>query len=160
MTAVSASSQSGSESTSSPSMSKNTASGGRSPPDPPCSRGGCPPPPTPWAPLRGDGPSEPFGSDTEVLRLGVVDDDGVGRLLGVELHLFGQLDADPGRFKQADHLGPVGQVRASGIADRIACAPVTDPEEAVEVVGIGVGDAELAPDPRMPVLGQRLGQLD
>src|SRR5690348_11169314 len=134
MTAVSASSQSGSESTSSPSMSKNTASGGRS--------------------------SEPYESDTEVLRLGVVDDDGVGRLLGVELHLFGQLDADPGRFEQADHLGPVGQVRAGGIADRIACAPVPDPEEAVEVVGIGVGDAELAPDPRMPVLGQRLGQLD
>src|SRR6185312_9032276 len=130
MTAVSASSQSGSESTSSPSMSNSTASGGRSPPDPPCS----------W----GDGRPEPFGSDTEVLRLGVVDDDSVGRLLGVQLHLFGQLDTDPGRFEQPDHLGPVGQVRAGGIADRIARAPVADPEEAVKVVGIGVGDAELA----------------
>src|SRR5689334_24917836 len=151
MTAVSASSQSGSESTSSPAMSNSTASGGRSPPDPPCSWGDCPSPQTPLGPLRGRS-GEPYDSDTEVLRLGVVDDDGVGRLLGVQLHLFGQLDADPGRFEQADHLGPVGQVRAGGIADRIARAPVTDPEEAVEVVGIGIGDAELAPDPRVPGL--------
>src|SRR6185437_15113269 len=108
MTAVSASSQSGSESTSSPSMSNSTATGGRSPPDSPCSsfRGDptprtplgrdCPSPQAPLGPLRGRS-GEPYDLDTEVLRLGVVDDDGVGRLLGVQLHLFGQLDADPGR---------------------------------------------------------------
>src|SRR5690348_1031023 len=108
MTAVSASSQSGSESTSSPSMSNSTASvRGGDPPEPPAHGGATRPPIPPGAPLRGDGSSEPFGSDTEVLRLGVVDDDGVGRLLGVQLHLFGQLDADPGRFEQPDHLGAV-----------------------------------------------------
>src|SRR6185437_6780926 len=112
MTAVSASSQRGSESTSSPSMSNMTAS------------------------VRGGDPSESYGSDTEVLRPGVVDDDRVGRLLGVQLHLFGQLDADPGRLEQPDHLDPVGQVRAGRIADRIARAPVADPEEAIQVLGI------------------------
>src|SRR5690348_15881948 len=113
MTAVSASSQSGSESTSSPSMSNMTAVSARGgdPPEPPATGGTLPPRP-PWD-----------HSYAEVLRLGVVDDDGVGRLLGVQLHLFGQLDTDPGRFEQPDHLGAVGQVRAGGIADRIARAP-------------------------------------
>ncbi len=78
----------------------------------------------------------------------------------MQLHLLGQLDADPGRLEQADHLGPVGQVRAGGIADRVPCAAVADPEEAVQVLGIGAGEAELAPDPRVPVFGQRLGELD
>ena len=38
-------------------------------------------------------------SDVEVAGLGVVEDDRRGRLLGVELVLLGQLDADPGGVK-------------------------------------------------------------
>ena len=40
-------------------------------------------------------PREDTGSDTEVFGLGVVDDDRVSGLLGMQLHLLGQLDADP-----------------------------------------------------------------
>src|ERR1700676_2049016 len=139
MTAVSASSHSGSESTSNPSMSNSTAPGGS---------GGVfwfgPPRPAGLAPLYG-----------EILRLGVVHDNGVGGLLGMQLHLLGQLNPDPGRLEQAHDLGPVGQVRAGGIADRVPGAAVAEPEEAVQVVGIGPGESELAPDPGVPVLGER-----
>ena len=35
-----------------------------------------------------------------------------------------------------------------------------EPEEAVQVVWVGTAEPELAPDPRVPVLGQRLGELN
>src|ERR1700685_3019154 len=103
MTAVSASSQSGSESISSPSMSNSTAV---------------------------------LDSHTEVLRLAMVQDDRVGGLLGMQLHLLGELDADPGGLEQAHHLGPVGQVRAGRVAEGVPRAAVVDPEEAIQVLGV------------------------
>src|SRR5690606_2589176 len=48
----------------------------------------------------------------EVLRLRVVDDDGVRRLLRVQLELLGELDADPLRLQQLRDLRPVLQVGA------------------------------------------------
>src|SRR5215472_1078313 len=131
MTERSAASHSGSESISNPSMSNSTAV-----------------------------PTAVEQSDTEVLRLGVVHDDRVGGLLGMQLHLLGQLDTDPGRLEQAHHLGAVGQVRAGGVAEGVARPPVVDPEEAIQLVGIGAADAEFTPDPGVPVLSQRLGELN
>ena len=64
----------------------------------------------------------------------------------------------PGRLEQADHLGSVGQVRAGRIADRVSRAAVVDPEEAIQAVGIKA-QAEPRLIPRVPVLGQRLGEL-
>src|SRR6516165_253107 len=130
MTAVSVSSHSGSESISSPSMSNSTAT---------------------------DGAMVP-ASDTEVLGLGVVHHDRVCGLLGMQLHLLGQLDADAGRIEQAHHLGPVGQVRTCGVAEGVPRALVVDAEEAGQIAGVSAADAELTPDPGVPVLGQRLGE--
>ena len=65
----------------------------------------------------------------EVLRLGVVDDERVGRLLGVQLQLLGQLDADPLRLQQLDQLGAVLQVRAGRVAEGVARTAVALPQD-------------------------------
>src|ERR1700709_2625344 len=56
----------------------------------------------------------------EVLGLGVVDDDRVGRLLGVQLQLLGQLDPDPRGVEQFDERAPVVEVGAGRVAERVA----------------------------------------
>ena len=48
----------------------------------------------------------------------MVQDQGVGGLLGVELELLGELHADPLRLEQLDQLGPVLEVGAGAVAER------------------------------------------
>src|ERR1700761_1821822 len=141
MTSPSVSNHSGSVSTSSPSMSNSTAASSVGP-----ARFG--------TGARLSGPL-----DGEVTRLRVMDDDRVGGLLGVQLHLLGQLDADAPRLEQPGDLGPVGPVGAGGIADRVARALVLDAEEAVEVRRVLARDAQFSAHPRVPVLGEGLGEL-
>src|SRR5882762_724869 len=128
MTSPSVSNHSGSVSTSSPSMSNSTASS------------------SVGTAARLSGPL-----DGEVPRRGVMDDDRVGGLLRMELHLLRELDANALRLQQAGDLGAVGQVRAGGIADRVARALVLDAEEAVEVRRVLARDAEFLADSRVPV---------
>src|SRR3954451_9146575 len=56
----------------------------------------------------------------EVLGFRMVHDDGVGRLLRVQLELLGQRDTDAVRLQQLDHLRPVLEVRAGRVAERVA----------------------------------------
>src|SRR3954470_24879124 len=53
----------------------------------------------------------------EVLGLGVVDDEGIGGLLRVQLQLLAELDPDPLRLQQPDEGRAVLQVRAGGITE-------------------------------------------
>src|SRR3954453_4898484 len=53
----------------------------------------------------------------EVLGLRVVGHERVRRLLGVQLQLLGQLDADAPWLQQVDELGPVVEVRAGAVAE-------------------------------------------
>ena len=70
-------------------------------------------------------------SDVEIARLGVVQDDRGGRLLGVELVLVGQLDADPRGVEQREQLALVGEVGAGGVAEGVARAAVALLEQLV-----------------------------
>src|SRR5579875_2108023 len=88
------------------------------------------------SPAWGSRPAAPVPSDTEVARLGVVRDQRVGGLLGCQLELLGQLHADPLPPEQAHHRGPVLQVRAGRVAERVAAAPVSDAQDAVEGVRV------------------------
>src|SRR5579871_2425638 len=121
--ATSVSNQIGSESIRVPSMSNSTASGGE------CK-----------VPLSG----RPRGrSGVEVLRFRMMDHDGVGRLLGVQLILLGQTHADPARFEQLDDLRPVLEVRAGAVAEGEAGAAVFELEHAVERRRILCAESEL-----------------
>ncbi len=69
----------------------------------------------------GPGPPRCYSSASlggvEVLGLGVVDDQRVGGLLGVQLELLGEGDPDPLGFEQPHNGRPVGQVRARRVAE-------------------------------------------
>ena len=60
------------------------------------------------------------GSHREVLGLRVVEDDGGGRLLRVELVFFGEGDADLIGVEQRQELLLVGEVGAGGVAEGVA----------------------------------------
>src|SRR3546814_17451147 len=83
-----------------------------------------------------------------------------GRLLRVELVLVGQHDADLRRLEQAQELLLVLQLRAGRVAEGVARAAIALAEHGIEVAGVLVAEAELAPDPLVDILGQRLGHLD
>src|SRR5699024_3077030 len=59
------------------------------------------------------------GSHREVLRLRVVEHQGVGGLLRVQLQLLAQAHPDPVRAEQLDDLRPVAQVRAGRVAEGV-----------------------------------------
>ena len=71
-------------------------------------------------------------------------DQGGRRLLGVELELLGERDADPGRVDQLEELGLIFEVRAGGIAERIAAAAVVLLEKLLRVRRILAVDAPLS----------------
>src|SRR4051794_26874344 len=80
----------------------------------------------------------------EVLGLGVVHDDGVRRLLRVQLELLRERDADPLRLQQPHDLRPVLQVGAGGVPERVARSAVALVQDLLTDVGVVVaGDAEL-----------------
>src|ERR1700733_6351413 len=96
-------------------------------------------------------------SGTEVLRLGMMDDQRIGGLLGGQLELLRQGHADSLGGQQPHHLGPVLQVRAGRVAESVPAAPVAHLQKVVQVAGIVAAEAQLGADPLVPVLGQRLG---
>src|SRR5690625_913346 len=100
------------------------------------------------------------GSHGEVLRLRVVEHQCVGGLLRVQLQLLAQTHPDPVRAEQLDDLRPVGQVRAGRVAEGVPGAPVGDLEHALQLGRVLGGEAELFAHPGMPVLRERLGELD
>src|SRR3546814_6179897 len=69
-----------------------------------------------------------------------------GRLLRVELVLVGQHDADLRRLEQAQELLLVPQLRAGRVAEGVARAAIALAEHGIEVAGVLVAEAELAPD--------------
>src|SRR5690242_20205567 len=76
----------------------------------------------------------------EVLGLRVVGHQRVRGLLGVQLQLLGQLDADPARLEQRDKLGAVVEVRAGAVAQRVAGPAVAEPEVLLDVRRVLGGD--------------------
>ena len=71
-------------------------------------------------------------------------------------------DADPLGSEQLDDLGAVLQIRAGGIAEASTARPGSPAGRSPRRrrVRSASREAELLADPRVPVLGQRLGQLD
>ena len=59
-------------------------------------------------------------SRAEVLRFRMVDDESIGRLLGMKLQLLGQGDADPVGSQQLDDFRSVFKVGAGGITEGVA----------------------------------------
>src|SRR5215213_3694499 len=96
----------------------------------------------------------------EVLRLLVVDDDGGGGLLGDELELFAQLDADALGREQLEELRLVFEVGARRVAEAEARALVALVEEFREFRRVAFGDAQLFADALVPEFRERLGRLD
>jgi len=81
----------------------------------------------------------------EVLRLGMVDDERVGRLLGVQLQLLGQRHADLRRVEQVDDLATVLEVGAGGVPEGVARPAVALAQDLVDVAGVLPGVTELWP---------------
>ena len=82
-------------------------------------------------------------------------DQRVGGLFRGERELLRHRDTDPPGLQQPHHLGPIFQVRAGRIAERGPAAAVADPQDAVQVAGIGPAEPERVPDPGTPVFRQR-----
>src|SRR3984885_5675003 len=82
------------------------------------------------------------------------------RLLGVELESLAHLDADPTRIEEVRYDGVVLQVRASGVPERVTTSAVLLTEQTRERGPVLVGEAPLLTDPQVPVLSERLGELD
>src|SRR5262245_279554 len=83
-------------------------------------------------------------SDVEIARLGVVQDDRGGGLLGPELVLVGELYADAGSVQQRQQLALVGEVGAGGVAERVARAAIALLDQLGPVARIEMAEAELA----------------
>src|SRR3546814_2798049 len=104
-----------------------------------------------------DAPHRTTPSDGNVLGLRMMQHDRRGRLLRVELVLVGQHDADLRRLEQAQELLLVLQLRPGRVAEGVARAATALAAHGIEVTGVLVAAAALAPDPLVDILGQRLG---
>ena len=92
---------------------------------------------------NGEGPSSdiPFGnSDIEILCFRVVQDKSVRGLLGMQLQLLGQFDADSFGFEQRNQLGSILEIRARAVSERIASAAVLEIEVTGNLGGILLRD--------------------
>src|ERR1700687_652908 len=98
----------------------------------------------------------------EVLRAGVVADDGRGGLLRLVLptRLLVHDQADAVGFEEFGHLRVVLEIRAGRIPPRVTTASVLLAEESGERWPVLGGEAPLVPNAPMPVLRQCLGHLD
>src|ERR1700722_12677794 len=101
--------------------------------------------------------SEPSGH--EVFGPRVVADDGIGRLLGMELKSFAHLHPDPRTVEELVHLGVVLQLGAGGISPRVAATAVLLAEQAGERGTVFMRKTPLFADAVVPVLHQRFGHL-
>src|SRR4051794_31470127 len=100
-------------------------------------------------------------SSDEVLRLGVVADDGGCGLLGLVLvaRLLRAVEPDAAAVEQLEHTDVVLEIGTGGIAPRVAAAAVLLAEEPGERGAVLIGEAPLLTDTAMPVLRQRLRHL-
>src|SRR5438270_856712 len=96
----------------------------------------------------------------KVFRLRVVDDDGGGRLLGIELVFLAEADADLLGMQQLQQLLLVGEVRAGRVAEGIAAAAIALRQHLVVVARLFGGEAQFAADALVRVFGEGLGHLD
>src|SRR6266511_5714365 len=92
-------------------------------------------------------------SGDEVLRLGVGDDDRRGALLGHEVELLGEGDADALDVEQVRHLRLVLEVGARRVPPRVARPPVLLAEQPRQRRAVLVGEPPLLPDAAVPQLG-------
>src|SRR6187402_1172772 len=88
-----------------------------------------------------------------------MDDEGVGRLLRVQLELLGQRHADPLWLEELHDLGSILEIRARRVPEGVPRTPVALLEHGVEPGLVLVAEAELAADSGMPALGERLREL-
>ena len=92
-------------------------------------------------------------SSAEVLRLGVMGDQRVGGLFRSELELLREAHPDPFRAQQPDNLGPVLEVGAGRVAERVAGSAVALVRQQVgEIRGVLGGEAELLAHALVPEL--------
>src|SRR4051794_38394367 len=80
--------------------------------------------------------------------------------LVLEARLLGALEIDARTVEQLHHLHVVLEVRAGGVAPRVAAASVLLAEEPGEVRPVLAGEAPLLADAAVPQLRERLGHLD
>lgn len=99
-------------------------------------------------------------SYVEVLGFGVMDDDGAGGLLGVDLPIFGEVAADAGGVEQREEFFLVLQVGAGGVAEGVARAAVFLGEEAFDFGAVICGDAQFLSHALVPELGEGFGGFD
>src|SRR5262245_42580199 len=85
-------------------------------------------------------------SHRKILRLAMRHDDRRGRLLGVELVLLAQGDADLLRPQQLQQLPLVAEIGAGRVAEGVAAAAIALVQHGVEVARLLGGEAELAAD--------------
>ncbi len=96
----------------------------------------------------------------KILGLGMVDDDGVGALLGLQVELLGEAHADVLLgLEQAEDLRLVLEVGAGGIAEGVTRAAIFLVEEIGDARRVFAGDAEQLARLLVDQLGQRLGGL-
>jgi len=95
-----------------------------------------------------------------------VDDNGVRRLLRVQLELLRQLHPDALGPEEAHDLGAILEIRARAVAQGVPRSPIAQFEEVLDVgriLGCGGHPArkyQFLADPPVPVFGERFGQLD
>src|SRR5205085_3626670 len=107
-------------------------------------------PPTTWPMARIE------TSGNEVLGLGVVEDQRGGGLFGLvlERRLFAALDTDLLCVEQLVDLDVVFEVRAGGVAERVAAAAVLLAEQPGDAGTVLFGEAPLLTHAAVPQLGE------
>ena len=96
----------------------------------------------------------------EVLRFGVVDDDGGGGLFRHQLVFLRETDADPLGVEERKQLRLIVQVGAGGGPERVPAPTVFLVEPLADFRVILPLNLEFLPDAAMPVFGERFGGLD
>ena len=80
-------------------------------------------------------------------------------MLGVELVLVGERDADLLGVQERQDLALVGEVRAGGIAEGIAAAAIALLQQRLDVARLVGGEAQLGADALVGLFGHRLRHL-
>src|SRR5665213_2670273 len=96
----------------------------------------------------------------EVLRRGVMANDRVGRLFGVELEALGDRDANAFALQELGDLGVVGEVGTGGITPRISSATILLAKESGQRRAIFFNVAEFGANTFVPHLRECFGHLD
>lgn len=90
----------------------------------------------------------------------MVDDDGTGGLLRVDLPVFGEITADALGFKQREEFFLVGHVWAGGVTKAVSAALVVLGEELSDLAVVIVSNVQFGADVFMPELGECFSTFD